>query len=122
MRHALVRSLLSALVTTCFALSAITWGSMPGCVSAGVPAHAAHQHQHGTAGDHPAHPGDLPGAIQCFVHLCCIQLATPASAAFALNRISAPEASSGLVAASLFIPIRPSHILPFAHAPPHTSV
>jgi hypothetical protein len=115
-----LRSLVCATVTLCFALSAFTWGSMPGCaVPASTP--AAHTAQgHGTHHDHSGKVGSLPGSDQCTVHLCCLQLTGPTRDASTPVRLSTPEQGSGLVAATFFVPLRPSHSLPFAHAPPGT--
>jgi hypothetical protein len=116
----LIRSSISAVVTACFALSAITWGTMPGCVVAAnqPPSHAAHGH--GESHQPPDQPGKLPGAVHCVVHLCCIQLTTPAAANVAPARLSTPDRTAGLLPAVVFVLVRPSHTLPFAHAPPHT--
>jgi hypothetical protein len=119
MLRPLVRSTLSVLVTTCFALSAITWGSMPGCMSteSGVPAaHVAHGQ--GASHHHAKTPGNLPGAIHCFVHLCCIQLTAPATATIGPAGLASSDRSLGPISAVAFVLVRPSHTLPFAHAPP----
>lgn len=115
----MLRSLLSGVIAACFALSAITWGTMPGCVVA-TKAPAAHAAQEpGTSDQHSKHSGKLPASAACLVHLCCLQLATPGSVAVAPLRVSAPARATGLVAVTVFFH-RPSHTLPFAHAPPHT--
>jgi hypothetical protein len=114
------RSLLAAIVTASFALSAITWGTMPGCVVA-TNAQAAHAaHGQGTSHQHAGQPGKLPGTIHCFVHLCCVQLTTPASVTLAAARLSNPDRDARPLPAIVFVLVRPSHTLPFAHGPPDT--
>jgi hypothetical protein len=121
MRHSVARRLFGALATACFALSAVTWGTMPGC-AAGTAASGGHVAHHGAAHEHTGAPGKLPAGVTCVVHLCCIQLITPAAPTLAVARISVPEPASGFTATSLFIPVRPPHALPFAQAPPLTPV
>jgi hypothetical protein len=106
-----VRSAIFAFVTACFALSAFMWGSMPGCIN---PADAVEAHAHHHSGDE----GEQPSSTKCVVHLCCVQLASPGSVLVIPDHVSAPESSAGFVAAGGYIPVRPSHILPLAHAPP----
>jgi hypothetical protein len=112
----LARSTLAGWVTLCFAYSAITWGSMPGCVaSPGQSVHDAHgdrSHQHAPGSDH------RPTTVQCFVHLCCVQLATPARDLSTQIHVAAPEGAAAPLLVSQLVPVRPAHILPFAHAPP----
>jgi hypothetical protein len=111
------RPLLSAVVAGCFALSAITWGTMPGCAFAASPPPAHAAAGHGESHQHP----DQPGPVHCVVHLCCVQVTTPPVAAVATARLTAPDRSVGLLPAIVFVLVRPSHTLPFAHAPPHLS-
>jgi hypothetical protein len=113
----LAGSTLVALVTLCFAYSAITWGSMPGCtVSADEafhhPAHGGSSHQHTTGSD------QAPAPVQCFVHLCCVQLTTPTDYIGPVVRVALPKHTAAPVLVTQLIPIRPAHTLPFAHAPP----
>jgi hypothetical protein len=111
----LAGSTLVALVTLCFAYSAITWGSMPGCVGASQLVHDGHggsTHQHPPGADHQ------PASGQCAVHLCCVQLSTPARDLSTQLHVAAAERSAAAVLVSQLIPIRPAHTLPFAHAPP----
>ncbi|HZN97494.1 MAG TPA: hypothetical protein VFB61_07195 [Gemmatimonadales bacterium] len=115
----LVRSTLAGLVSLCFAYSAITWGSMPGCVvSAGQSVHDSHgggrSHQHSAGSDH------RPVTTQCLVHLCCVQLASPAGDLSTQLRIATPDRATGPVLVSQLVRVRPAHTLPFAHAPPPT--
>lgn len=113
----LLRPLVSALVAACFALSTVTWGSMPGCAT---PGHAVESH---VSGHHDSHThsgagGEVPDAPKCFVHLCCIQLATLSPAAEAVERFTTPDRAPGFLAKPRVAQDRPSHTLPFAHAPP----
>jgi hypothetical protein len=117
----MLRPLFSAVVAGCFALSAITWGTMPGCVVPTDPAAAQAAPGHEKSHQHPAQPGKLPGSVHCIVHLCCVQVTTPPATAVATARLTAPDRSVGLVPAIVFVLVRPSHTLPFAHAPPHLS-
>lgn len=113
----LVRPLVSALVAACFALSTVTWGSMPGCATPGHAAEShtgAHHDSHGRSGN----PGQVPGEPECFVHLCCIQLATHPEPSQAAERFITPDGASGFLAKKRVAAGRPSHFLPFAHAPP----
>jgi hypothetical protein len=116
-----VRSTLSALVTACFALSAITWGRMPGCANGTGTASPQVAH-YGTPHQHPDHSGRLPATAQCFVHLCCLQLTAPSSATPLSARLSEPQRLTAELPATVFVPVRPAHVLPFAHAPPHPLV
>jgi hypothetical protein len=112
-----IRRLVGAVVTASFALSTLTWGSMPGCSPAQAQgAHAGHHHE--TAPVHATDPGKAPASIKCFVHLCCVHLVVAAASIPSLERLSLPEGSARLTVAGSTIPIRPSHTLPFAHAPP----
>jgi hypothetical protein len=115
----MLRPLLSAVVAGCFALSAITWGTMPGCVVAASPPTAHAAPGHGESHQHPNQPGKLPRSVHCLVHLCCIQLTTPATASITSTRLSPPDRTARLLPAIVFVLVRPSHSLPFAHAPPH---
>jgi len=113
-----LQSSLSGLLTACFALSAFTWGSMPGCASAAGLAEAHASQEHHRAHHHQSDQKGQPSSPKCFVHLCCVQLATPTGTAQATAHHTAPERGLGFIAASRIVPVRPSHILPFAHAPP----
>jgi hypothetical protein len=117
--HPMLRSLVSAVSTACFALSVITWGRMPGCVAGfGLSStHAAHQE---TSHQHPDPSGKLPTSGNCFVHLCCLQLVAPAVAGPAPVRSSTPARVGELHPAAVLVVLRPAHTLPFAHAPPRT--
>lgn len=118
----LIRPFVSALVAACFALSAITWGTMPGC-TAPAPAPSAHSGSgHPASHDHHANPGQVPGTPQCLVHLCCLQLATLSSREPASERLSEPARAAGFLGKARVVHARPSHTLPFAHAPPHSIV
>jgi hypothetical protein len=119
MVKALLRSAISLVATACFALSALTWGRMPGCATgAGGP--SPHIAYHGASHQHSDPPGKLPAGVNCLVHLCCIQLITPAAPSLTLARVGVPEQAAGLVLTTPFVPVRPSHTLPFAQAPPIT--
>jgi hypothetical protein len=112
-----MRSFLSLLVTASFAFGTATLGTMSRCDNQLSP--AGHiTHEHGTAPGHSQSPENGPGAVQCLVHLCCIQLVTPTAAQISPERLSSPEASPGFRVGGSIIPVRPSHTLPFAHAPP----
>jgi hypothetical protein len=116
-----LRSVACALLTACFALGAFAWGAMPGCeTAAGTPPAAHHFHGQG-ASHHPTEPGHLPSITHCVVHLCCVQLVTPAVAILAPAHFSSPSRATGLVSATVFVAGHPSHVLPFAHAPPPIS-
>jgi hypothetical protein len=117
----LVRSVFSAVVAACFALSALTLGAMPGCATAASDAQPASAHGHSSSHGHP-HGGQLPGAAHCPLHLCCANLATPVVSTLAVGRSFASQQAIGFVAASIIPHSRPAHLLPFAHAPPHASV
>lgn len=116
----MLRSLLSTAVAGCFALSAITWGSMPGCVVTANPptTHAAPGQE--KSHQHSDQPGKLPGSVHCVVHLCCVQLTTPAVAKVAPAGVAIADQAAGFLPAIVFVLVRPSHSLPFAHGPPHT--
>jgi hypothetical protein len=117
MRRLLVRSTLSALVTACFALSVVTWGWMPGCVLPAATQAADASHAHEAHGGH-SHSGSSPLSSKCAVHLCCLQLGAPGHSHWTSPRLAAGEQGSGPVAENAFVSLRPSHSLPFAHAPP----
>ena len=118
MLQPLVRSSLSALVAACFAASSVTWGNLPGCATAANLPAAHTAAGHGESHQHPDQPGKVPGSVHCVVHLCCIQLITPAAAHIASARLTPPDRTVGLLPAVVFVLVRPSHTLPFAHAPP----
>ena len=112
-----MRRLIGAVITASFALSAVTWGSMPGCNPGQAPgAHAGHHH--GMATGRAADQGKAPASVQCYVHLCCVHLVALATSHTGLDRLSPPEGLAGLTVARSIVPIRSSHALPFAHAPP----
>ncbi len=113
----MTRSLVSALVAACFALSAVTWGAMPGCAT---PGHAAGSHTagHHDSQGHSGSPGQVPDEPECFVHLCCIHLATHPEPSQSAERFTTPDDASGFLAKQRVAVGRPSHSLPFAHAPP----
>jgi hypothetical protein len=116
----LMRPFISAVVAACFALSTITWGTMPGCTTP-APAPSAHSGSgHPASHDHPASAGHAPGTPQCPVHLCCVQLATLSSKAPFSARLSEPAGAAGFLGKTRVVHARPSHTLPFAHAPPHS--
>jgi len=109
--------LASGLIALCFAWSALTWGSMPGCAGAsGLD--AVHGEHTGSSHHHGLGSGHRPASPQCSIHLCCAQAATPAGYQPDLVRIAIPELAGASVPLSKFFPDRPAHILPFAHAPP----
>jgi hypothetical protein len=113
----LTSSTLAGLITLCFAYSAITWGSMPGC--AGSASQSVHEpHGGGTSHQHAPSSDPQPGTDQCFVHLCCVQLASPAGDLSTQVQVVGAERSTAPVLVSQLIPVRPAHTLPFAHAPP----
>ena len=124
MPRPLVRSLLSAALTACFALSVVTWGSMATCASwkgmaagAGHGAHrdqASHRHSHGQHG--------APGDRTCLVHLCCAHLALQPSAPSIAGRLAVTSSDPGFTPRPAIGVSRPEHSLPFAHAPPALSV
>ena len=109
------RSVLAAILAACFALSAFTWGLMPGCVQqAGTSAHAAHVHA-----AHGMHSSGSPASNQCSVHLCCIQLSGTPSEAASVGQLTSTQQNSGPVGTGVVL-LRPSHTLPFAQGPPHS--
>jgi hypothetical protein len=113
----LASSTLAALVTLCFAYSAITWGSMSAC--AGQASQSVHDsHGGGTSHQHTSGSDHGPAAAKCFVHLCCVQLATPAGDFSTQVRTAGPDRASAPQLVSQLVPVRPAHSLPFAHAPP----
>jgi hypothetical protein len=116
-----LRCLLSAAVAACFALSAFTWGWMPGCAPAAAVSAAHGIHGHAAHASHAHQPGVQQGNNGCTVHLCCIQLATTSADHTESGRFSHPERGTGSVAATPFVLLRASHSLPFAQAPPITS-
>ena len=112
----LAGSTLAGLVTLCFAYSAITWGSMPGCARSS--SQSVHDSQGDTSHQHAPGSDHRPVTFQCLVHLCCVQLATPAGGLSAQLRVTAPEGATAPVLVSQLVSVRPAHTLPFAHAPP----
>jgi len=110
------RSVLAAILAACFALSAFTWGSMPGCVQqAGTSAtHTAHVHN-----AHGMHSSGSPASTQCSVHLCCMQLSGTPSETGSVGQLTSAQQNSGPVGTG-FVLLRPSHTLPFAQGPPHS--
>jgi hypothetical protein len=111
------RKLTCAWIAACFAYTAITWGSMPGCIGQpDIPAvHASHGHD--APGTHSHAKGGLPASNQCAVHLCCIQLTGAPGEAGSSGRLTPAEQGAG-PAATGFVLLRPSYTLPFAHGPP----
>lgn len=110
MRRPLVRSLLSAVVATCFALSATSMGRPLEC--AGHPAASGHER--------PQDHDHTPAPRGCAVHLCCAHLAPEAPRTVAGVRVVEGPGAPGFVPAAAVLAPRPSHSLPFAHAPPRT--
>ncbi len=108
----LVRSLVSAVVAACFALSAAGWVGPRECAS--HPATPAHGHQQ----QHEHHQQQSPAGQACAVHLCCAHLAPEAPASLAAERLTEARAHAGLDPAAAIVARRPAHALPFAHAPP----
>ena len=115
-----LRCLLSAAVAACFALSALTWGWMPGCSVAGADTDTHAAHGHATHGSRAHQAGVQQANTGCAVHLCCIQLATTSGDRAAPARVSSAERGTGSIAASPFVLLRASHSLPFAQGPPST--
>jgi hypothetical protein len=114
------RSLVGAVLTASLVMSAVTWGSMPGCTSAQAP-DAPAGHQHGMPA-HPGGPAHQAATVQCFVHLCCLQMVSLPSGTRALERLDGSGHPSVAAPIPSFIAIRRSHALPFAHAPPRSLV
>jgi hypothetical protein len=111
------RKLTCAWITACFAYAAITWGSMPGCTS--PASQSDHHSSHQSASHHHTSRSDQgPAPVQCFIHLCCVQLATPAGTLATSVKIALPDRADQALLHSQLVPIRPAHSLPFAHAPP----
>jgi hypothetical protein len=115
----LVRSLLSAVVTASFALSAMAYGTMPLCPTQ----HAGEAETvHAAAHHHPqpthSHESGKPPSQGCAVHLCCIHLALQPRPSLGPVQLSSGSVHSGLAPAGSITPERPAHSLPFAHAPP----
>jgi hypothetical protein len=114
-----LRSLISAVVAGSFAFSTLTLGSMPACISSGQTASGHHTTAHGNSHTHAGVPSDqASGTSQCVVHLCCIQLAPLGPETGVAERFSAPDQSRGFLAKSRVVEARPSHTLPYSHAPP----
>jgi hypothetical protein len=111
----LVRSLVSAVLTACFAVMASTGGAMPACSGSGD---AASHAQHAFPGHTGGHHGAPAGSQGCVVHLCCAHLLHPSPAGLAGQRLVALDAAPGFVpSADLTVSPTP-HALPFAQAPP----
>jgi len=121
-----LRSLLSAVLAVCFAQSAIAWGRMPECAGQGGSAPSArHASGHGddaSHGPYKEHHGRTPANQTCAVHLCCAHLAPRTPVALGAARLNDARANAGFAAVSANVVLRPSHALPFAHAPPHPIV
>jgi hypothetical protein len=109
----LVRSLVSTIVTACFAISVASGGQPVECASHAVGG-GHQQHAHAPSGK----PDQRPAAQACAVHLCCAHLAAAPSPAMAAERLGEAPVAVGLTAATAVPPTRPAHSLPFAHAPP----
>ena len=112
MLRPLVRSFISTIVATCFAISVASWGRPLECASHGLG--GEHQGAHIPAGKHD----QRPVGQACAVHLCCAHLTPEPRAALAATRLSEAPVAVGLTAASAVPLARPAHALPFAHAPP----
>jgi hypothetical protein len=112
MLRPLVRTLVSAVVSACFALSVANWGRPAVCASHALTGSGHHQ------GSHPAGKHDQPASQTCAVHLCCAHLSAEPPTALAADRLSGAPTSTGLTAATAIPAARPAHALPFAHAPP----
>jgi hypothetical protein len=116
MLRPLVRSLVSAMVATCFALGAISWGRPMECVG-----HATTPGQHDGSQDRSRHHGQAPASQVCAVHLCCAHVAPGARTSLAPERLGEIPAAAGSVAATATPATRSAHTLPFANAPPFLS-
>jgi hypothetical protein len=116
MLRPLVRSLVSALVATCFALGAISWGRPMECAG-----HTAAPGQHDGSHDRSRHHGQAPASQVCTVHLCCAHVAPGARTSLAAERLGEVPAAAGLAASSIIPATRSAHTLPFANAPPFLS-
>jgi hypothetical protein len=114
MLRPLVRSLVSTIALTCFALIATAGGALPGCPTPGVASHAQHELPGHQDGQH----GAPDGRQACVVHLCCAHLALPSAAALAGERLVDLQLASGCLPTSDRTATRPAHVLPFAQAPP----
>lgn len=114
---ALVRSIVSAVVATCFALSVASWGQPAVCSSQMT---LAGQHQRGP--HEPSSPQHQhPASQTCAVHLCCALLVLPTPVALSPARLGKAPADPGFTAVSAVAAPRPAHALPFAQAPPSLS-
>jgi hypothetical protein len=114
-----LRSLISAVLAGAFGLSTLTLGSMPACAGSGQVSSVHDTTAHGGMHSHAGIPAEQASSTnQCVVHLCCIQLATLSSSTGAAERLSQPDQSPGFPAKSRVVETRPSHILPYSHAPP----
>jgi hypothetical protein len=120
MLTALVRSVVSGIVATCFALSATTLGAMPLACASVVSAEPSPAHHHGSEPGH-SHRGRLPAGAHCPIHLCCATLATPVVPSLSIHASIAAQQSIGFVPFSSVPSSHPPHFLPFANAPPLAS-
>src|SRR4051794_11001519 len=97
MSKSLARSIVSAVLAACFALSVVSLDAMPGCAtaSAGQPAavhgHSNHDHSNGAP---------LSGAARCVVHLCCAHLATTVVGIQPVDRALVVHRTIGFAAAA----------------------
>lgn len=113
MLRPLARSLISAVVAACFALSAISWGRPADCAGP-MPTAGQHQGQH----DRSHHHGQSPVGQACTVHLCCAHAAPGARATLAAERFGEIPAARGFIGGTAIPSARSAHTLPFAQAPP----
>ncbi|HUR94001.1 MAG TPA: hypothetical protein VMY76_05430 [Gemmatimonadales bacterium] len=110
-----IRSLIAALLAACFALVTTAGSTMPGCPGQGGGATPGQHHAHGHS---EGGPGSPSGASTCVVHLCCAQMALPATAATGgEHHLELPQ-DPGAAPAVTHRAARAPHTLPFAHAPP----
>jgi hypothetical protein len=112
MLRPMVRSLVSAVMAACFALSVASWGRPAEC--AGHSIAAGHHDSHDPSGRHHEHPSGRG----CAVHLCCAHLVLESPVALAADRLADAAATAGVTAAPGVPLTRPAHVLPFAQAPP----
>jgi hypothetical protein len=122
MRHPLFRSVLSACLTVCFAMSVVGWGSMPGCTLTGAVADHGVAHAGDTGHRHSHGQSHAPGRQVCVVHHCCAHLALQPSTPSAGERFAEASTITGFTSASAVVAVRVAHVLPFAHAPPRPIV
>lgn len=116
-----LRSSIALLATACFALSAITWGSMPGCARTADQPGVHGEHGTGHSHDKASDPAHRPAATQCVVHLCCAQAGTPARDMSSHVRTAVAELTVASAPLTHFFLTRSAHVLPFAHAPPFSA-